>query len=88
MWSEKKSGHKEEAYYKKRLSGIKKGCECRLGAIINKIEISNPKINLIKYIRNPPNPTSNNMLEIADSGANIHLSKQSTTTMAPVTISN
>ena len=46
-----------------------------LGAIINKIEISNPKINLIKYIRNPPNPTSNNMLEITDSGANIHPEK-------------
>ena len=36
----------------------------------------------------PPNYPSKNTLAIADSGANIHLTKQSTTTMAPVIISN
>ena len=36
-------------------------------------------------LRNPP---SNNMLEISDSGANIHLSKQATNTMAPALMSN
>ena len=36
----------------------------------------------------PPNPTSYNMLAISDSGANIHLSKQTTTKMAPVIMSN
>ena len=68
--------------------GSKKGREWRLGAIVNKIEISNPKISLIKYIDTPHNPTSNNILAITDSGANIHLSKQSTLTMAPVVIEN
>ena len=51
---------------------------------MNKIYISNPKISLINFIDTPPNPHSNHMLAIADSGANIHLSKQATTTMAPV----
>ena len=40
---------------------------------MNKIEISNPKISLINCIGNPPNPPSNNILEISDSGKNIHL---------------
>ena len=52
--------------------------EQRLGAIVNKIEIGNPKIILINYIDTPPNPTSNNMLETADSGANINVEKKST----------
>ena len=34
---------------------------------LNKIEISNPKINLINYIDTPPNPTSNNVIAISDS---------------------
>ena len=59
-----------------------------LGEIVNKIEISNPKISIINYIDNPPNSTSYNMLEIVDSGANIHLSKQATPTMAPITMLN
>ena len=41
----KKSRHKEEAYYNKILGGSEKGRELRLGAIINKIEISNPIIS-------------------------------------------
>ena len=45
----------------------KKGCKLRLGVIINKIEISKPKIILINCIVNPPNTTCNKMLEIADS---------------------
>ena len=54
----------------------------------NKIKISNPKIILINHIDAPPNPTSNNMLSIADSGANIHLEIQATPTMAPVIMDN
>ena len=66
------------------MGGSEKGCEWRLGAIVNNIEISNPKISLINNIDAPPNPTSNNMLAISDSGANIYLAKQATPTMAPV----
>ena len=55
---------------------------------MNKIEISNPKISLINCIDNPPNTTSNNMLEIADSGVNIHLEKQATTEVDPIIMSN
>ena len=66
------------------MGGSEKGCEWRLGAIVNKIEISNRKISLINYIDNPPNPTSTNMLANSDSGANTHLSRQATPTMAPV----
>ena len=55
---------------------------------MNKIEISNPKISQIHCIDTPPNPTSNNMLAIVDLGANINLSKQSTTTIYPVILSN
>ena len=42
---------------------------------MNKIKIRNPKISLINCINTPPNPPSNNMLEIADSGTNVHLEK-------------
>ena len=87
-WSSTKAGHQDEAYYKKRMGGSEKECEWRLGSIFSKIEISNPKISLIDYIDNPPNPTSNNMLAIAYSGANIHLGKQANPTMAPVTMEN
>ena len=51
---------------------------------MNKIKISTPKISLINCIDTTPNPPSNNMLAITDSGANIHLEKQATTTMDPV----
>ena len=87
-FSSNKSVHQDEACYKKRLGGREKGCEWRLGEAMNKIEIRNPKISLINCINTPPNPTSNNILEIADLGANIHLSKQATTTMSPVIMSN
>ena len=43
--------------------------------MVNKIEISNPKISLINYIDTPPNPTSTNMLETTDSAANVHLER-------------
>ena len=55
---------------------------------MNKIETSNSKISLIPCTDTPPNPPSNNMLSIAESGTNIHLAKQPTTTMVPVIISN
>ena len=70
------------------MDGSEKGCEWRLGAIDNKIKISNPEISLINLINTPPNPTSTNMIKIADSGANIHLAKQATPTMAPVIMDN
>ena len=54
---------------------------------MNKIKISNPKISLINCINNPPNPTSNNMLSIEDSGANLHIAKQATSYMSPVIMS-
>ena len=66
----------------------KKGCELHLGAIVNKIEISNPKISLINYIDTPPNPTITSMLEITESGANIHLARKDTPTIAPVIMEN
>ena len=53
-WSAKKLGHKEDSYCNKWLDGSKNGCELQLEAIINKIEISNPKIILINYIGTPP----------------------------------
>ena len=68
------------------MGGIEKGCEWRLGAIFDKIETGNPEISLINYIDNLPNPTINNMPAITDSGANIHLAKKATPTMAPITI--
>ena len=57
----KKSGHREEAYYKKRLGGRRKGYEWWLGSIINKTEISNPRIVVVNCIGTPPNYPSNNM---------------------------
>ena len=86
--SAKKAGHKEDAYYKQRLGGSEKGWEWWLGAIIDKIGINNPKFSLINCIGNQPNSNSKNTLEIKESGANIHLSKQSSTTMPPSIISN
>ena len=70
------------------MGGSEKVFEWRLGAIGNKIEISNPKISLINYIDTPPNPTNTNMLEIEDSGVNIHIARQATPTMAPVIMEN
>ena len=40
---------------------------------MNEIESINPKIGLINCIGTPPYPPSNNMLEITDSGENLHL---------------
>ena len=70
------------------MGGSEKGCEWLFGSIDNKIKISSPKISLINHIHTPPNPTSTNMLEISDYGANIHLSRQATPTMAPVIVDN
>ena len=53
--SAKKKIHKQDAYYKNQLGGSKNRCKWRLGVIINKIEIINPKISLINCIGNPPN---------------------------------
>ena len=66
------------------MGGSEKVCERQLEAIINQIKIIKPKIGLINYINNTHNPTSNNMLSIADSGANIHLARKATPTMDPV----
>ena len=55
---------------------------------MNKIEISHPKISFKNCIDTPPITTIKNMLKIAYSGANIHLTKQATTSMAPVIMSN
>ena len=65
-----------------------KGREWQLVAIANKIKISNPKISLINHIYTPYNPTSTNMLEIAESGANIHPVRQATPTTACVIMDN
>ena len=56
--------------------------------IVNEIKMSNPKIILINFIYTPLNPNTTNMLEIADSGANIHLARQATPRMAPVLMDN
>ena len=77
-------GHQEEEYYKKMTSGSEKGREWRLGAIDNKVEISNPKISVINHIDTPPNPTSIIMLATAYSGSNIHPARQATPKMDPV----
>ena len=53
-----------------------------------KIEISNPEISSVNNIDTQHNPTSNNMIVIADSSANIHLAKQAIHTMAPVIMEN
>ena len=66
------------------MGGSKKGFDWRLGAIDNKVEIINPKNSLLDYIKTRPNPSSTNMLNIADSGVNIHITKQTTHTMTPV----
>ena len=55
IWSSKKTGHKEEVYHKKRLRGSEKWCEWWLGVIMNKIQISTPKISLINNIVTLPN---------------------------------
>ena len=66
------------------MGGSEKGCDWQLGVMVNKIVISIPKISSINYIDIPPNPTSTNMIKIADSDPNIHISRQYTTTMAPI----
>ena len=58
------------------MSGSENRCELWLGAIVNKIRSSKPKISLINNIDTPPNPNSNNMLVTADSGVNIQLAGQ------------
>ena len=70
------------------MGGIEKGCELRLGSIYNKIKISNPKISLANHIYTPPNSNSTNILSITDYGANIHLVRQSISTMAPLIMDN
>ena len=50
--------------------------------------MSTPKVSLINNIGNPPNSPSKQTRAISDSGADIHLSKQSTTTMSPFIMSN
>ena len=50
--------------------------------------MSDPKISLINYINTPPDPTITNMLVITDSGANIHLARQSNPTIDPVIMEN
>ena len=86
--SEKKAGNQEESYHKKQMCGSEKGCECELGAIVNKIKIINPKISLINNIDTPPNPTSTNMLAISDSGTNIHLAIKATPKIDPLIMEN
>ena len=66
------------------MGGSEKLCEWRLGSIVNKIEISNPRISFIHYINTPPNPTSTNMVAIAESGVNVHLARKATPTMSPL----
>ena len=48
--STKKTGHTEEAFYKKRLGVGEKECKLWLGAITNKNKISSPKLSLINNI--------------------------------------
>ena len=64
----------------------KKGCQKWLGATINKIEISNPNISLMNFIRTPPNYPIKTTLAITDSGANIHLARQATKKISLVII--
>ena len=54
-----------------------------LEAAMHKIDVSNPKISLLNCIDTPHNHTSNNMLSITDSGANIYLAKQATNIYFP-----
>ena len=81
-------GHNKEEYYKKQLVKIKKMCGWQLGAIINKIGISNPIISLINFIGTPPTYHNKNTLAISDSGINIYQEIRATTKVAPVIISN
>ena len=53
---------------------------------MNKIKTSTPKISLINNIGTPPNYPSKYTLSILESGENIHLEKQATTTVTPVII--
>ena len=53
---------------------------------MNKIKILTPKISLINNIGTPSNSPRHYKLEIADSGANIHISNEATPTMDPVII--
>ena len=87
-WLENKAGHTEDAYHKKLMGGGEEGWEWRLGVIFNNVKISNHKISLINCIGSLPNYSGKNTLAIVDSGANMHLAKQATTTMFPVIISN
>ena len=64
------------------MGGSEEGYELWLGAIENKIRISNPKISLLNHINTPQNATSTNMLVIADFGDNIHLARQDTPKIA------
>ena len=70
------------------MGGSERGSALRLGAIDDKIKISNPKISLTNHIDTPPHPNSTNMLEIADSSTNIHLSIQATPIMAHLIMDN
>ena len=70
------------------MGGSETRCECWLGAISNKLIMSNPKISLINHIDTPHNKTSNNMLIITDYGANIHIARQATPTTTPVIMYN
>ena len=47
---------------------------------MNKIKSSTPKISLFNNIGTPPNPPGRCRLETTDSGANIHIANQYTTT--------
>ena len=58
----KESGTSRRSLLQKNMGVSEKEREWRLGAIDNKIKISNPKISLINHIDTPPNPTSTNML--------------------------
>ena len=53
---------------------------------MNKIKMSSTKFSLFKNIGTPPNSPRKYTLEIADSGANIHLANEATATMAPVIV--
>ena len=55
---------------------------------MNKIKISAPKLSLLNNIRTPPNSHITQMLEITYSYVNTHISKQSTSSMVPVIMSN
>ena len=54
---------------------------------MNKIKVITPKRSLIDNIGTPSNSPSKCTLAIVDSGENVHIAKQATPTMDPVTIS-